>query len=307
MSIDFNPAWANKAERRAPTDAERDNGFPCGPASRPLFNYLFNLLEGNMGYAAAQQGVASLGNGDLTVLHRTLAAAIAAAIGPSGNPDLSNFVLMNQARARFPIYPEVLNTDGRITMVSPGSGVVRIPGGVDFLHRGIGLITTSQTDYNTDPSKTYHARWNPIDGFALKDLASPGYNPTALAETNATFDSKYDDMLIARIITNAGNVATIDSLANKDRLFVTFSKNTMEKQAGTWGGLPALSGAQNWSRTPKQISVPSYSVEATNGFEATVKQTVDATRYTCSGFLQGYAPNDAQPYISGSMTVQLEA
>ena len=57
-----------------------------------------------------------------------------------------------------------------------------------------------------------------MSGFALKDLGDVAYNPAALAEDNPAFDSTYDDMLVARIVTDASNVATITNLANKDAL-----------------------------------------------------------------------------------------
>lgn len=141
-------------------------------------------------------------------------ALIDAATG--GNP--AGYILMTQARARLPIFPEVINTDGRIIVTSPGTGQVRLPGGVDFLHRGIFTVTTSQTDFATDPSKTYHLRWDPTNGFRLIDVANNVYNPTALVETNIKFDSTFDDIIFARVITNSSNVPTITNLANKNLL-----------------------------------------------------------------------------------------
>ncbi|WP_025658458.1 hypothetical protein [Rhizobium sp. IBUN] len=42
------------------------------------------------------------------------------------------------------------------------------------------------------------------------------YNPSTLAETIETFDSTYDDMLCARIITNSSNVPTVTNLINRN-------------------------------------------------------------------------------------------
>ncbi|OWV94276.1 hypothetical protein ATY81_12560 [Rhizobium sp. R72] len=154
-------------------------------------------------------------SGDLTQLLQAIEALISAA---TGGGDTSNFVLMAAARARLPIFPEVLTSDGGIGVISPSTGQVRVPAGTNFLHRGIFNVTTVQSDFATAANKTYHVRWTPVAGFALKDLADVGYNPAALAEANVAFDSVYDDMLVARIVTNPSNVATITNLKNKARL-----------------------------------------------------------------------------------------
>ncbi|MGV2049007.1 hypothetical protein ACQZ48_02865 [Agrobacterium sp. 22-209-1] len=152
---------------------------------------------------------------DLTQLLQAIQQLISAA---TGGGDTSNFVLMPQARARLPIFPEVLTSDGRIPVISPAAGQVRVPAGYDFLHRGIFTTTTVQADFATAANKTYHLRWTPAGGFTLKDLADAGYNPTAAAEGSAIFDSSFDDMIIARVVTSAANVPTITNLGNKHDL-----------------------------------------------------------------------------------------
>src|SRR5690606_24064503 len=110
--------------------------------------------------------------GDHTVLKRAVLELINAAIAqldPPDDPDLSAFVTINQARSRLPIFPDVLHSDGHLGAFSPATGVVRVPAGRDFLHRGIFLVTTSEANLNTDASKTYHLRWNRNDGFVLRD------------------------------------------------------------------------------------------------------------------------------------------
>ena len=214
----FDPPFATNGELRAPTASEKSLGFPCGPASQALFNFLINRLEGNIDNIADQAGVAADAEDDQTLLFRAVEALIAAA---TGGGDTSQFVLVTQARARLPIFPDVQNTAGTIVVTAPSTGTVRVPAATNFLHRGIFLITTAQTDFLTDPSKTYHLRWDPTNGFRLLDLASGTYNPSALAENNVAFDSTFDDMLVARVITNSSNVATITNLSNKDRITIS--------------------------------------------------------------------------------------
>lgn len=257
----FDPPFAGSGERRAPTPTEKNLGFPCGPASQALFNYLFWRLEGNVDHLADQAGVTAGSEGDLTVLFRSIEARIQAYIGETSGEDPGpgidpNFVLLSQARTRLPIYPEVRATGGRIVVTSPSTGTVRVPAGTDFLHRGIFLVTTTQTDLNTDASKTYHLRWNPTDGFALKDLADSGYNPGTLPEGHASFDSTYDDMLVARVVTNSSNVATITNLSNLPALHLaeilvgTNAANVTSSNRTRFD----FSHDFNWSRTPRSYA-----------------------------------------------------
>lgn len=215
--VDFTPPFGQDGERRLPNATEQQLGFSCDPAQlRELFNGLFWLLQGQVKDIADEAGVIPSQDGDITLLKRAVIALIASATG-GGTAD--DYIMMTQARSRLPFYPEVLNVDGHLSVVSPSTGQVRVPAGLDFLHRGIYRVTTAQTDFPTDPSKTYHLRWNPTDGFVLHDLASGTYNSGSLAEVNPVFDSTYDDMLVARVITNSSNVPTITNLCNKVNLF----------------------------------------------------------------------------------------
>lgn len=210
----FSPPFSSSADRRFPTSDERQNGFECGPADQELFNGLHYRVEAELLNVITAAGITP-SDDSMTQVRDAIQALIDAATG-GGDPSL--YLLLGQARARLPIFPEVQTTDGRITVVTAGAGTVRVPGGVTFLHRGIFPVTTDQTDFPVVASKTYHLRWNPTNGLVLKDLSDPTYNPGTLPESSAAFDSGYDDMLIARVITNASNVITITNLANRARL-----------------------------------------------------------------------------------------
>lgn len=247
---DFTTPLGDVGEKRLPTETEREQGFLCGPADRTLFTGLFNRIESEIGDVIQYAGIAG-DDTNFSQLRQAILALIDAATG--GNP--AGYILETQARARLPIYPEVQNTDGRIVVTSPGVGQVRLPGGVNFLHRGIFQLTTLQTDFATDASKIYHLRWDPTNGFRLRDLAAVGYNPTALTETNATFDSAYDDMLVARVITNSSNIPTITNLANKNRLVFESAEIIADAASYTYGTPnDALQAAgvtvYNFARTP---------------------------------------------------------
>lgn len=259
---DFDPPFADQGERRLPSSTEQQLGFPCGPASRELFNGLFWLLQGQIKDIASEAGVIPSQEGDITLLKRAVLALIDAATG-GGTAD--NYILMDQARSRLPIYPDVQHETGHLGVLSPSTGTVRVPGSRTFLHRGIFPVTTVQTDFATDPSKTYHLRWNPTDGFVLRDLASGTYNPGMLAETDPSFDSGYDDMLVARVITNSSNVATITNLANKNRLATEISDTGAMTNPQTNNATRSTTLSWNWARLPQLSIYPSFIGTAATG------------------------------------------
>lgn len=195
-------------------------------------------------------------NTDLEQLRKAIEAAIAAATGAG---DTSQFLLVAQARARLPIFPEILSADGKMNVTSPSAGTVQVPSAVDFQHRGIYPISTSSyleaaRTFATLANKTYHVRWNPTDGFALKDLSNGAYNPSALDEADASFDSAYDDMLVSRVVTSAGNVATIINLVNRDRLWAHISAMGSMISPSTNDSRTLFNFSYSWARTPKQKS-----------------------------------------------------
>jgi len=245
---DFSPPFGSVGGvNRSPTVDEQNDGFSCGDADLTLFNRLFGRIEAEMRAIQDAGGISGTEGDDTTVL-QAIQALIAAA---TGGGDTSQYVLFSQAQARLPIFPEVTTNNGVIAVTAPSTGTIRVPASATILHRGIRTYTTAETDFATSSSKTYHLRWNPTDGFALKDLADTGYNPTVAAETNAAFDSGYDDMLVARIVTNSSNVATITNLVNKDRLMsysdISLSFSSTPANAMT----AAFNSPLNWARAPK--------------------------------------------------------
>lgn len=243
---DFSIPFASNGSIRYPSSSELDTGIPCGPVDRSLLNALFLQFSSEIGEVIDYAGITPQTNTRHTLLREAIEALIAAATGGSGD-----YVLMAQARARLPIFPETLTSDGKIVITSPSTGTVRVPGGSDFLHRGIYSVTTAETDFATTASKTYHLRWNPTDGFSLEDLSDSGYNPSTLAETDASFDSVYDDMLVARVVTNSSNVATITNLVNFNRLaYHEGQLGTNFFLSGQNFASAEFSFVYDWARTP---------------------------------------------------------
>jgi hypothetical protein len=191
---------------------------------------------------------------DPTQLDQAIDQKILAITGGGGD---ENYVLMTQARVRLPIFPEVMTADGLIPVISPSAGQVRVPAGYEFLHRGIFSVTTVQADFATAANKTYHLRWMPSGGFSLRDLADAAYNPTAAAESSRSFDSTYDDMLVARVVTNAGNSPTVTNLVNKNRILLEISEaGSMTSNTGVDDAVRTAALVFNLARTPVMAVTP---------------------------------------------------
>lgn len=249
----FDIPFASTGPRRSPTSDEKANGFPCGAADQTLFNGMFHRLEAEVGGVISYAGLTPT-DADYAQLRKAIVLLIAAA---TGGGETTDYLLISQASSRLPIFPEVMSTDGKINFTAPVTGTVRLPGGVDIMHRGINVVTSVQTDFATIASRTYHIRWNPTDGFELLHTANAIYNPEGLAETDPFFDSTYDDILLARVVTNAGNIATITPLANKAKLFAqgikTFNpSDTAWQPVGTIDAITSyLTETIDWARTPR--------------------------------------------------------
>lgn len=190
---------------------------------------------------------------DLEQLRKAIVAIVDSMSG-GGAP--VNYLTLNQAAARLPIFPEVSAADGKINVYAPGGGSILVPAGVGIMHRGIAPYNTSDyaapaRTFVTAANRTYHLRWTPSGGFALRDLADPAYNPAVQAESSVVFDSAFDDMLVSRIVTNGLNEATITNLRNRTRLFHEVSFERTLGNSVSWAPLEDTAVTLNWARTPR--------------------------------------------------------
>lgn len=130
-------------------------------------------------------------------------------------------------------------------------------------------LTAGQRTFATAANKTYHLRWRRTTGPALLDLADPAYNPSALPETSAGFDSNFDDCLYAKVVTNGSNVPTVTLLSN----FPLPLKSEVHTLVNTvfspgWTTIPGTKYIFNWGRTPvvsTALSLVSSSVDRPDG------------------------------------------
>lgn len=181
-----------------------------------------------------------------------------------------------------PFFPEVETSDNKL-VVTALTGQVIVAADQSFIHRGVRRVLTSLTDvgartFATSANKIYHLRWRWTAGapaYVLLDLADSDYNPGAFAESHAVFDSKYDDMLIARVVTSAGNVPTVTALRNKHVLRSVTDNHGAVSGTVAADKLRTASETYNWARTPdilpawKNLTVaPAGSVNGSGTFAA---------------------------------------
>lgn len=248
----FATPFASTGPRRTPNADEKANGFPCGPADQTLFNGMFHRIEAELGDLITFAGLVPT-DAQYNQVRLAVQALIASA---TGGGEAEDYVLINQLTARLPIFPELLTGDGRMNITSPANGIVRVPGGITILHRGVSPHVTVQTDFDTVASRTYHLRWNPTDGLNLQWVGSNIYNPLGVSEDDPGFDSNYNDVLLARVITSSTNVPTILPLANKSQLtfegVVTGTNGQLISQNGSrWDFNQTLA----WARRPTTFSI----------------------------------------------------
>lgn len=193
---------------------------------------------------------------DLTQLRQAIQQMINTSIS-GGSPPATNFQYN-------PVYPEI-TVNGGVASISASTGEVVLAAGQQWVHRGGTLYNSSDLSLgartkSTVASKTYHMRWRYNGGsptLALYDLADVGYNPGAVAETNAQFDSTFDDLLLARVVTNGANVPVVTALFNRNRLVSSQEQNnaslTLSGQNGAEG---SYAFTLNWARTPEVALYP---------------------------------------------------
>ncbi len=243
--------------RPAYFDGNRQTGqegsYPSGKSLENPMREILAVIEG--------AGITP-SNADLTQLLQAIHNLINTALenydpGGGGPAPVPASFLLN------PIFPHI-TVNGGIMSVASANAQVSIPAGQTFIHRGGVLYNSSDTaaglrTFSTVANKTYHLRWRYNGGaplFALLDLANAGYNPGGLPETHANFDSSFDDMLIARVVTNAANTPVVTALLNRHSLAHS------EILPGTNGQLVGQQGASfrfqssfAWGRSPSTYSL----------------------------------------------------
>lgn len=247
----------------------RSQNAGAGLAGTEVTAAWLNAIQENIAKVIEEAGL-PLDIDDWDLLYKALQTYIAVVDG---------YVSQAMARSYMPIYPEILTSDGRLT-VTTGAGTVIVAADQGFVHRGVLGHSTNEWDLGerTLPhvaNKTYHLRWQHngvVGSFVLKDLGNAAYNPSAASEAHSDFDSDLDDMLVARLVTDGGNNPSLTTLVNKNRMQAIGGRDV-----ATVGATVPTNIVLNWARAP-QVALRSYYTEAdpsNNEIPYTLTATVD--------------------------------
>lgn len=180
------------------------------------------------------------------------------------------WALAMMALDRLPIYPEIDTASAKLALTAT-TGQIVIDGGQSFRHRGHRVVNTSDTasgsrTFATAINKTYHLRWTWSAGagsYSLVDMTSA--SPT---ESDRSYDSTYDRLLIARVVTNGSNVLTVTPYVNKhdlnaqgELLFndVTWAGDLVAPSAMLHGTVVTV----DWGRRPQAAMAMMTSISTT--------------------------------------------
>lgn len=245
-----------------------------------------------------------------------------------GKPGLIDLALFE----KMPFYPEIMTAQARLAITDNGDGSVTVAAGQIIRWRGFRDFATGDhaeaaRTFATLASKTYHLRWYPPGHgdaanaanypngrFVLKDLAAAGYNPDSKADADVSFDTGFDDVLIARVVTGPTGVIAITSLANKHRL--AFSKRVAGSPAVGPSGSFNLTVTEpiNWSRRPTVAAIDgnigANSPSPAGGLDGYAGYLTGAStdRYSATGsVISDWVTGNANASVAGYITFDLAA
>ncbi|MBY3342737.1 hypothetical protein [Rhizobium laguerreae] len=265
-----------------------------------LLDALFADVQAAFPYATTPEAIAGVLLNKI-INPKTLADVLAVKLA-AGPLDAAVATYLN-------VYPTILTVDNKAVITPSAGQVVVTP--FKWIWRQFKTVDLADLNlaartFATTASKTYHLRlsYNVVTGvqtLSLKDLSSAGYNPSALAEGNVAFDGGYDDMLIARVTTDAGNVPTVKALKNASRLTAIAQRTTSVTNANPAIGWVYDPITVDWSRQPAinlDTTNSNISSEADNlqGIIATTR-----TRYGFNYLISGTSPSYyiTCPYLIG--------
>ncbi|NKM17754.1 hypothetical protein GFM01_07875 [Rhizobium laguerreae] len=265
-----------------------------------LLDALFADVEAAFPYATTPEAIAGVLLNKI-INPKTLADVLAARFA-AGPLDASIATYLN-------VYPTVLTADNK-AIVTPSAGQVVVTPFKwiwrQFKTNDLSVLNLAARTFATAASKTYHLRLaydvnTGVQTLSLKDLSSAGYNPTALAEGNVAFDGGYDDMLLARVTTDAGNVPTVKALRNASRLTGSAQRTTPIFGSSGATGWFADTITLDWSRQAL-VSLDTTGSNVTSEYDSLQGIGINnRTRYSFEYLISGTSPTYyiTCPYLIG--------
>lgn len=169
--------------------------------------------------------------------------------------------------ANMPVH-SLVGAAGTIAYTS-GSGTIIVSTGQTITRRGVKVynldnLSLANRTFVTLANKTYHLRWYapgvgratpasswPAGRLYLEDIADPTYNPSVVAEANAAFDSTFDNVILARVVTDGANALTVTALINKPELGAYLSvSGASGAMSSNLNSIYTGAVSYNWGRAP---------------------------------------------------------
>lgn len=229
--------------------------------------------------------------GDLQLGVPTVWRYSTSADGGAGALLIEPWALAMTALDRLPIFPEILTATAKLALTAT-TGQIVVDAGQSFKHRGHRIVKTSDTaagsrTFATAINKTYHLRWTWSAGagaYGLVDMTS-----ASPAETDSSYDSTYDMMLIAKVVTNGSNVLTVTPLENRP---VLQARGELVFSAIAWDGdLVAPSALTsgttttlNWARRPQVTMNAMTSISTKHGSDTISVQQLNVGNWSQSRY-----------------------
>ncbi|QHW25636.1 hypothetical protein GYN07_15380 [Rhizobium leguminosarum bv. viciae 248] len=264
-----------------------------------LLDALFADVEAAFPYATTPEAIAGVLLNKI-INPKTLADVLAVKLA-AGPLDAAVATYLN-------VYPTILTADNK-AVVTPSAGQVVVTP-FKWIWRQFKTVDLSDLNlaartFATAASKTYHLRLSynvgtGVQTLSLKDLSSAGYNPTALAEGNVAFDGGYDDLIIARVTTDAGNVPTVKALRNASRLTAS-AQRTTPVFSSTGAGWVSDTITLDWSRQAL-VSLDTTGSNVTSEYDSLQGIGISSrSRYSFDYLISGTSPSYyiTCPYLIG--------
>ena len=252
----FKTPFANTGARREPTPTEMSDGFPIGAADKELFNGLAYRVEAELG-TLVSAGLPNAPDNTTDSVLKSIQALINAAV-----PDANKATYLTEAQylGHINSYSDVTES----TFVDGGSNLLTCAK-VEMSYKGYKPVSIPNVSLTLLNSKIYHVRHTLAGGVVAIPLDDATYNPNSKPDNDASFDTKREDILLARATVDAKGVITIVNLANRQLFSVSNLVVGIPKgMNGQKDAVFSIETTFNTGRTPVDISCAVAAVEVNN-------------------------------------------
>ena len=173
--------------------------------------------------------------------------------------DLLNGLLKNNL-----VFPEIETADAKLAIGDNNDGTLFIGGAQTWLWRGMFRFSSDNINLagrtvTTVANKTYHVRWHapgtgaaaPIETYPYGRFELVDMTAAAPPEGDSSYDTTYDNMLVACIVTDGANASTITTFINRASLSFSANLAMVPAYIGSTAWRADFGAVLNWARAPK--------------------------------------------------------